>query len=174
MRIFKRKVYFIATWCFANLLLSYSFFPGATNNDSNSVRPFSLVLIEASSDSLPKAHTCFNRLDIPLYESQTKFCQKLTQAMNETIGFHTDWNLFNPLTALSPMSEALLRWLCLAISFGPYDLVIMTIKSSSEYFRPQAFLFTLNLFFCNRLTSSLYLPATKSLNLKKSIIIFLR
>jgi len=63
---------------------------GATNKDSNSVRLFTLVLVEASSSSLPKAHTCFNRIDIPLYESKEKFQFKLVQAINETIGFHTD------------------------------------------------------------------------------------
>ena len=68
-------------------MTSYS---GATSKDMNSVKLFSLVLIEADSDSLPVAHTCFNRLDIPLYESKTKFKAKLMMAIEQTVGFHTD------------------------------------------------------------------------------------
>ena len=63
---------------------------GATNKDMNTIKLFTLVLVEADSDSLPKAHTCFNRIDIPLYESKSKFKLKLMQAINETIGFHVD------------------------------------------------------------------------------------
>jgi len=71
-------------------ILKRTLYLGATNKDSNSVRVFTIVLIEADSEALPKAHTCFNRLDIPLYESKHKFQHKLLQAMNETMGFHTD------------------------------------------------------------------------------------
>ena len=42
---------------------------------------------DASTDNLPKAHTCFNRIDIPSYESYEKLHEKLTQAIEETIGF---------------------------------------------------------------------------------------
>jgi len=61
---------------------------GATNKDSNSVRPFSLVLVEGPPSLFPKAHTCFNRLDIPIYESREQFAEKLHFAINETMGFH--------------------------------------------------------------------------------------
>lgn len=50
-------------------------------------RLFTLHVIEASTENLPKAHTCFNRLDLPAYETLTKMCDKLTQAVEETCGF---------------------------------------------------------------------------------------
>ena len=50
-------------------------------------RLFTLHLIEAPTDNLPKAHTCFNRLDLPPYESKEKMLDKLTQAVEETCGF---------------------------------------------------------------------------------------
>ena len=50
-------------------------------------RLFTLHLIEASTENLPKAHTCFNRLDLPPYESLEKMSDKLTQAVEETCGF---------------------------------------------------------------------------------------
>jgi E3 ubiquitin ligase SMURF1/2 len=71
-------------------IAGFSALRGATNKDMNTIKLFTLVLVEVDSDSLPKAHTCFNRIDIPLYESKSKFKQKLMQAINETIGFHVD------------------------------------------------------------------------------------
>jgi E3 ubiquitin ligase SMURF1/2 len=50
-------------------------------------RLFTLHLIEASTNNLPKAHTCFNRLDMPAYETREKMIDKLTQAVEETCGF---------------------------------------------------------------------------------------
>lgn len=50
-------------------------------------RLFTLHLIEAPTENLPKAHTCFNRLDMPPYESFEKMYDKLTQAVEETCGF---------------------------------------------------------------------------------------
>jgi len=50
-------------------------------------RLFTIHLIEASKDNLPKAHTCFNRIDIPPYDSYEKLYEKLTQAIEETCGF---------------------------------------------------------------------------------------
>ncbi|VVC89078.1 unnamed protein product, partial [Leptidea sinapis] len=48
-------------------------------------RLFTLHLVaDASPDSLPKAHTCFNRLDLPPYPSKEKLRDKLTQAVLET------------------------------------------------------------------------------------------
>ena len=40
-----------------------------------------------NTDALPKAHTCFNRLDVPKYESMEKFASKLRLAVSETEGF---------------------------------------------------------------------------------------
>ncbi|GFT89132.1 e3 ubiquitin-protein ligase SMURF2 [Nephila pilipes] len=50
-------------------------------------RLFTIHLIDANTDNLPKAHTCFNRIDIPPYESYEKLYEKLTQAIEETCGF---------------------------------------------------------------------------------------
>ncbi|KAG7302577.1 hypothetical protein JYU34_012510 [Plutella xylostella] len=51
-------------------------------------RLFTLHLVaDANPDSLPKAHTCFNRLDLPPYTCKQKLLDKLTQAVLETAGF---------------------------------------------------------------------------------------
>ncbi|XP_047474966.1 E3 ubiquitin-protein ligase SMURF1-like isoform X2 [Penaeus chinensis] len=50
-------------------------------------RLFTIHQIEAPTENLPKAHTCFNRIDIPPYESHSKMFEKLTQAVEETCGF---------------------------------------------------------------------------------------
>lgn len=50
-------------------------------------RLFTIHQIDASTDNLPKAHTCFNRIDIPPYETYEKMFDKLTQAVEETCGF---------------------------------------------------------------------------------------
>jgi len=45
--------------------------------------------IEKSGEEaqLPKSHTCFNRLDLPPYKSLDQLTQKLTWAVEETVGF---------------------------------------------------------------------------------------
>lgn len=51
-------------------------------------RLFTLHLVsDASPDALPKAHTCFNRLDLPPYPAKERLRDKLTQAVLETAGF---------------------------------------------------------------------------------------
>ncbi|PIK36977.1 putative E3 ubiquitin-protein ligase SMURF2 [Apostichopus japonicus] len=50
-------------------------------------RLFTINQIQGSTDLLPKAHTCFNRLDIPKYETYEKFLDKITCAIEETCGF---------------------------------------------------------------------------------------
>ncbi|EGD83203.1 ITCH protein [Salpingoeca rosetta] len=40
-----------------------------------------------SADSLPRSHTCFNRLDLPPYKSKADMKTKLTMAIEETEGF---------------------------------------------------------------------------------------
>ncbi|XP_076366217.1 E3 ubiquitin-protein ligase SMURF2-like isoform X2 [Tachypleus tridentatus] len=50
-------------------------------------RLFTIHVVDVSTDNLPKAHTCFNRIDIPPYESYNKLYEKLTQAVEETCGF---------------------------------------------------------------------------------------
>jgi E3 ubiquitin ligase SMURF1/2 len=53
-------------------------------------RMFTLHATEAPSDRLPKAHTCFNRLDLPQYENYDNLYEKLTCAIEETSGFHVE------------------------------------------------------------------------------------
>ncbi|KAG9343015.1 hypothetical protein JZ751_015233 [Albula glossodonta] len=50
-------------------------------------RLFTIHLIDANTDNLPKAHTCFNRIDIPPYETYDKLYEKLLTAVEETCGF---------------------------------------------------------------------------------------
>ncbi|XP_030205953.1 E3 ubiquitin-protein ligase SMURF1 isoform X1 [Gadus morhua] len=50
-------------------------------------RLFTIHLIDANTDNLPKAHTCFNRIDVPPYESYEKLYEKLLTAVDETCGF---------------------------------------------------------------------------------------
>lgn len=50
-------------------------------------RLFTLHLVEVDTNNLPKAHTCFNRLDLPPYPNEEKMAEKLTQAVEETCGF---------------------------------------------------------------------------------------
>ncbi|KAG1714616.1 E3 ubiquitin-protein ligase SMURF2 [Nymphon striatum] len=50
-------------------------------------RLFTIHLFESSTVNLPKAHTCFNRIDVPPYETYEKLYDKLTQAVEETCGF---------------------------------------------------------------------------------------
>ncbi|GAU88682.1 hypothetical protein RvY_01332 [Ramazzottius varieornatus] len=50
-------------------------------------RLFTIHQIDASTNNLPKAHTCFNRIDLPPYESYDKLLSKLTCAVVETCGF---------------------------------------------------------------------------------------
>ncbi|KAM7001917.1 LOW QUALITY PROTEIN: E3 ubiquitin-protein ligase SMURF2 [Passerculus sandwichensis] len=50
-------------------------------------RLFTIHQIDASTNNLPKAHTCFNRIDIPAYESYEKLYEKLLTAIEETCGF---------------------------------------------------------------------------------------
>lgn len=38
-------------------------------------------------EALPKSHTCFNRVDLPLYNSYESMVHKLTLAVEETVGF---------------------------------------------------------------------------------------
>lgn len=54
---------------------------------ANGPRLFTLQVVDAPVENLPKAHTCFNRLDLPPYPSFEKMSEKLTQAVEETCGF---------------------------------------------------------------------------------------
>uniref|UniRef100_A0A4W5RB00 E3 ubiquitin-protein ligase SMURF2 n=1 Tax=Hucho hucho TaxID=62062 RepID=A0A4W5RB00_9TELE len=50
-------------------------------------RLFTIHQIDANSNNLPKAHTCFNRIDVPAYEHYDKLYDKLLTAIEETCGF---------------------------------------------------------------------------------------
>lgn len=55
---------------------------------NSETRLFTIHLIKnACTDNLPKSHTCFNRIDLPPYETYEKLRDKLTQAIEETMGF---------------------------------------------------------------------------------------
>jgi len=55
---------------------------------NSELRLFTIHLIKnACTDNLPKSHTCFNRIDLPPYETFEKLRDKLTQAIEETMGF---------------------------------------------------------------------------------------
>jgi E3 ubiquitin-protein ligase HERC4 len=47
------------------------------------------ILIQPTTDNkfLPVAHTCFNLLDLPRYQTKEKLKYKLTQAIQQTQGF---------------------------------------------------------------------------------------
>ncbi|XP_076803668.1 E3 ubiquitin-protein ligase SMURF2-like isoform X2 [Clavelina lepadiformis] len=53
-------------------------------------RLFTIQLVDIKTESLPKAHTCFNRIDLPPYESYEKLQDKLTCAVENTCGFFTE------------------------------------------------------------------------------------
>ncbi|KAK9887769.1 hypothetical protein WA026_000084 [Henosepilachna vigintioctopunctata] len=52
-----------------------------------SPRLFTIHCVDVPPQNLPKAHTCFNRIDIPPYDSYQVLLDKLTQAVEETCGF---------------------------------------------------------------------------------------
>ncbi|XP_014261551.1 E3 ubiquitin-protein ligase SMURF2 [Cimex lectularius] len=50
-------------------------------------RLFTIHVTDAPQENLPKAHTCFNRIDLPAYKTYNKLYDKLCQAVEETCGF---------------------------------------------------------------------------------------
>lgn len=55
---------------------------------NSELRLFTIHMIRnGDTNNLPKSHTCFNRIDLPPYETYDKLRDKLTQAIEETIGF---------------------------------------------------------------------------------------
>lgn len=45
------------------------------------------LIVDEPTQNLPKAHTCFNRIDLPPYDNYQLLYDKLTQAVEETCGF---------------------------------------------------------------------------------------
>lgn len=65
---------------------------------------------DVPTQNLPKAHTCFNRIDLPPYETYQLMYDKLTQAVEETCGFAVEW-LIRPLCVCFSA-----EWKCAAIA----------------------------------------------------------
>jgi E3 ubiquitin ligase SMURF1/2 len=53
-------------------------------------RLFTIHLVDQPIHNLPKAHTCFNRIDLPPYNSHELLYEKLTIAVEQTVGFHVE------------------------------------------------------------------------------------
>lgn len=53
---------------------------------SGTVNRFTIFKTDAATDSLPKAHCCFNRLDLPQYEDVETLSRKLEQAISMAPG----------------------------------------------------------------------------------------
>jgi hypothetical protein len=50
-------------------------------------RRFTILYNPVSLNELPVVHNCFNRIDLPPYESKETMKEKIEYAMNETGGF---------------------------------------------------------------------------------------
>jgi hypothetical protein len=63
----------------------------ALQGNDNNIRKFTINSIPEAVSVFPKAHTCFNRIDLPLYESKKKLTKFLTMAIQmEATGFDID------------------------------------------------------------------------------------
>jgi hypothetical protein len=54
---------------------------------SNGPMPFCIEKLSGSTKNLPRSHTCFNRIDLPPYNTKKELEDKLTIAIEETEGF---------------------------------------------------------------------------------------
>ena len=62
-------------------------FQGLQGNDGT-LRPFTIDSVALSTSKFPRAHTCFNRLDLPLYETEEELRLCLDGAIQmECFGF---------------------------------------------------------------------------------------
>jgi len=63
----------------------------ALQGNDNNIRKFTINSIPETVSVFPKAHTCFNRIDLPLYDSKKKMKKFLTMAIQmEATGFDID------------------------------------------------------------------------------------
>lgn len=63
----------------------------ALQGNDNNIRKFTVNSIPETVSVFPKAHTCFNRIDLPLYDSKKKLKKFLTMAVQmEATGFDID------------------------------------------------------------------------------------
>jgi hypothetical protein len=61
---------------------------GALQSSDGKLCPFGLEAVPLKSGKLPRAHTCFNRIDLPLYTSYADCLVNLRTALCEgTVGF---------------------------------------------------------------------------------------
>ena len=59
-------------------------------NDGN-IRKFAINSILKEQSIFPKAHTCFNRIDLPLYSDKEEMTKFMTMAVQmQATGFDTD------------------------------------------------------------------------------------
>ena len=75
---------------FISVLISlrFSFMQGSPSLPVSAVGNMELVVRGLSrSNALPVAHTCFNELDIPCYETAEIFNEKLKTAIHESASF---------------------------------------------------------------------------------------
>jgi len=63
----------------------------ALQGNDNNIRKFTINSIPETVSVFPKAHTCFNRIDLPLYDTKKKMKKFLTMAIQmEATGFDID------------------------------------------------------------------------------------
>ena len=74
----------------SDVLLWAAFLPFVTceqGNDGN-IRKFTINSTPLDTSLFPRAHTCFNRIDLPLYKSKKDLKQNLSLAIQlESTGF---------------------------------------------------------------------------------------
>merc|ERR1712238_172222 len=60
------------------------------SNDGN-IRKFTIDSVPLSISVYPRSHTCFNRIDLPLYTTKEEFSEKLKEAVTScATGFSMD------------------------------------------------------------------------------------
>ena len=70
-------------------------------NGMSGLRKFSISKVYSDPKySLPQAHTCYNQLDLPEYESKETLYEKLMMAIKETSGFGFFWVNSNKSSAI--------------------------------------------------------------------------
>lgn len=86
MRFFQEASHYVCSPFFIYFVYKYT---GSSTGSTGAAGPrlFTIHCIDAPPQNLPKAHTCFNRIDIPPYETYQVLYEKLTQAVEETCGF---------------------------------------------------------------------------------------
>jgi len=64
---------------------------GALQGNDGNVKPFTIDAISIQDSVYPRAHTCFNRIDLPLYSSKEEMKFRMMQALQlEGVGFQIE------------------------------------------------------------------------------------